>query len=280
MKKTLYITDLDGTFLNKNGELSHFSKKAVNTFIEKGGLFSVATARSPQSTQFVMDSINFNLPIALISGVFIYDAKKRKELITHFLSYDLVVRVEDILDKLCISGFIYTFEDNAPKIYFKLNGEEPYTGISNIQQFHEAKRGIFETRSLRESALGKNVIHIMLHDSYQTLKPVADRLHKINNLNFTFYEDVYTPNAYFMEIFSGDASKGIAAEEIKRIAGADEIVAFGDNYNDIPLLKTADRGYVTANGVNDAKNIATDIIGYCHEDAVAKFILKENGIII
>ena len=42
--RTLYITDLDGTFLNSNAEISARSGEIVKELTENGVLFSVATA--------------------------------------------------------------------------------------------------------------------------------------------------------------------------------------------------------------------------------------------
>ncbi|MBQ5325810.1 MAG: HAD hydrolase family protein, partial [Oscillospiraceae bacterium] len=42
--KTLYISDLDGTLLNSDAEISSFTANALNSLIEKGLLFSYATA--------------------------------------------------------------------------------------------------------------------------------------------------------------------------------------------------------------------------------------------
>jgi hydroxymethylpyrimidine pyrophosphatase-like HAD family hydrolase len=44
--KTLCISDLDGTLLNKNAELSEYTADALNDLIAKGLRFSVATART------------------------------------------------------------------------------------------------------------------------------------------------------------------------------------------------------------------------------------------
>ncbi len=44
--KTLYISDLDGTLLDKNAKLSPRSAQIISELIQKGLLFSVATARS------------------------------------------------------------------------------------------------------------------------------------------------------------------------------------------------------------------------------------------
>ena len=44
--KTLYVTDLDGTLLNTDERINEYSKDIINGLVEKGLLFTYATARS------------------------------------------------------------------------------------------------------------------------------------------------------------------------------------------------------------------------------------------
>ena len=75
-------------------------------------------------------------------------------------------------------------------------------------------------------------------------------------------------------------SKASGALEVKKILGADKIIAFGDNLNDIPLFEIADECYAVSNAEDELKKIATDVIASNDEDAVAEFIqeyLKKNN---
>ena len=89
-----------------------------------------------------------------------------------------------------------------------------------------------------------------------------------------FYRDNYS-DMYFLEIISKVVSKGSAAKQVKELIGADKMVAFGDNLNDIPLFEAADECYAVGNAENALNEIATDVIGSNDEDAVAKYILNE-----
>ena len=45
MDKILYVTDLDGTLLNKQDKINPFSIKTINELVDKGMMFTYATAR-------------------------------------------------------------------------------------------------------------------------------------------------------------------------------------------------------------------------------------------
>ena len=75
--KTLYISDLDGTLLDKNAKLSPRSAEIISNLIQNGLLFSVATARS-QSCISILQQLDINIPCVQLNGVLIYDFKTKK----------------------------------------------------------------------------------------------------------------------------------------------------------------------------------------------------------
>src|SRR5450830_125747 len=85
LSKTLYITDLDGTLLNNEPDLSVKTIETVNKFIDDGHLFSIATARSITSAQSFIDKMNMKLPIILHNGVFIYDLTAKQYIASSYL---------------------------------------------------------------------------------------------------------------------------------------------------------------------------------------------------
>ena len=69
----LFVTDLDGTLLNSNKEVSDYSAETLNMLIDKDVNFTVATARTPATVVELLEKINLRLPAVLMNGVLIYD---------------------------------------------------------------------------------------------------------------------------------------------------------------------------------------------------------------
>ena len=46
MPKTLYVSDLDGTLLDRRDRLPGYTVRTLNALLQKGMLFTFATARS------------------------------------------------------------------------------------------------------------------------------------------------------------------------------------------------------------------------------------------
>ena len=67
---TLYVSDLDGTLLNSDVKISENSKNIINTLIDKGMNFTVATARSLVSASDKIEGLNLKLPVVVYNGTF------------------------------------------------------------------------------------------------------------------------------------------------------------------------------------------------------------------
>ena len=126
----------------------------------------------------------------------------------------------------------------------------------------------------------KNLVYIVSLDYYDRIKDVYESVSKFEDAHCMFYKDNYVPDLYFLEIITKSVSKASGALEVKKMLGADKIIAFGDNLNDIPLFEIADECYAVSNAEDELKKIATDVIASNDEDAVAEFIqeyLKKNN---
>ena len=62
MKRTLYVTDLDGTLLNQAGRIPPESLEILNRLMARGMLFTYATARSYVSASVVTDGLRVSAP--------------------------------------------------------------------------------------------------------------------------------------------------------------------------------------------------------------------------
>ncbi|MBQ7094702.1 MAG: HAD hydrolase family protein, partial [Clostridia bacterium] len=66
--KTLYISDLDGTLIHSDAKISEFTAQTINNLVEKGLIFSYATARSWHTSVKVTEGLKGHLPIILYNG--------------------------------------------------------------------------------------------------------------------------------------------------------------------------------------------------------------------
>lgn len=267
--KTLYITDLDGTFLNSKGKISNSSAQIIKSLIEKGCLFSVATARTKATVLDMFKGIGLNCPISLMNGVMIFDTSKNKNHLTHSIDNNTANKILEIYRKY----------NKHPMLYFDKGEylEIVYTELDNVyQKEYVCDRKNMQLKKFRKVdklTAEKDLLYIVSLDKPEELEGIYREISALGNITSNFYKDNYT-DCNFLETMSAETSKGKSAVEIKKLLGADRLVVFGDNLNDIPLFEAADEAYAVSNAHPKLKSLATEVISSNDEDAVAHFILK------
>lgn len=88
--------------------------------------------------------------------------------------------------------------------------------------------------------------------------------------------DIYLSAPWFLEVMPNGVNKGLGVEKVCADMGIsmDEVMAFGDNYNDIPMLKMAGLGIAMGNAEDEVKNSADYVTDTCDLDGIAKALSK------
>jgi 5-amino-6-(5-phospho-D-ribitylamino)uracil phosphatase len=268
--KTLYISDLDGTLFNKKKEISDFTIYIINRFIEKGGLFTIATARTAYGCDYKLDKININVAAILMNGVFLYDFVNKKYIDVHIIDYDKVIEIEKVFDKHKNCGFMYTYEDNRISIFYKDDEDLKHTQYFSDRAKEECSQ-ISKTDSFARQAKTKDAVYFALTGEENEVKAIWEEIKKIEGVGSACYLNVYN-GLYCLEAFDSKASKASALKKLKDIVKADEVIVFGDNHNDISMMEVADKSYAPDNAVEEVKEIVDGILEGCDYDGVAKFL--------
>lgn len=272
-KKTLYVSDLDGTLLHSEGRLTSTTETIINRLINDGAMFSVATARNFTAATRLIQSLNLSTPGIYNNGVAFYNYQKQDYIKLNDFPRDRIPALLDIFNKFQISGFLYALKNNKIHMLY----QQPTKQIS--KDYLETRYNLYypnclEVKNFNEIPPEFTLLYFILNEAIETATPVCEKIKALSKINCILSEDIYGGN-YFVDILNQNASKGIAVKQLKELTGADEIVAFGDNYNDLEMLKAADRAYVPENGVPEAKALATAIIDANDKDGVARFIEKD-----
>lgn len=265
---TLYVSDLDGTLLRSDETISELTNQIMNELVEKGMLFSYATARSYHTSQKVTKGLNAKIPLIVYNGVFVRDNLTGDILISNYFQDD----VKDVLDCL-LENDIY------PMIYSFINNEEKFSFLldkchQGAKDFIETRKGDPRTNSIHHihDLYKGNIFYITCIDEKEKLEPFY---HKYNEkYHCIFQEDIYTQEQW-LEIMPLEASKSNAVRQLKDYLHCDKVVVFGDGLNDVDMFEMADESYAVENAREELKRIATGIIDSNNHDGVAKF-LKEK----
>lgn len=268
MEKTLFVSDLDGTLLNSNEEVSEYSAGVINSLVEKGMVFSYATARSGITASRVTEKITVGLPVIVYNGTFILDSISGQMLFANFFSRESVFEIKEIMENDSVYPIVYSY----------LNGAEKFSYVP--EKLNEGTAEFLATRSgdIRDNPISSanhlydgNVFYVTCIDDADKLLAIYKKLK--SKYSCCYHRDIYS-HRLWLEIMPQNVSKAEAALRLKKLLGCNRIVAFGDAKNDIPMFKIADECYAVSNAAQELKAIATDIIKSNNENGVAEWLLK------
>lgn len=265
--KTLYLSDLDGTLLNKEQKTSDFTNRTINELIGSGICFSYATARSWNTARKATEGIIAGIPAIIYNGAFIIDTKTNERLISNYFDND----IHSVIDML-IENNIY------PTVYSVRNSEEKFSFITEMatdgmKDFILSRKGDKRTNPVdRVQQLHEGeIFYLTCIDDEMKLRPFYEKFKDIYHC--VFQRDIYSGEQW-LEIMPFKASKSSAALQLKEYLGCDRLVVFGDALNDKDLFECADECYAVANAADELKKMATDIIESNDNDGVAKWLLR------
>lgn len=275
MSKTLYVSDMDGTLLNSASEVSASTRDMLNRAIAAGAQFTVATARTPATVSRLLEGVDMQLPAVVMTGAALWSPRTNRYSDVKYIPSDTVDGMIEVYRRYGLPTFIYRLEDNRIVLYHY----GPFT--ADERDFLMARIGNPFKRFDNERCDidGMPVRHddVVLFYAMQPNYDIARVDEALSDLpvRATVYHDMYGPETAMLEVFAEGTSKAEAVRHLAENIGADRIVVFGDNLNDLPMMQVADVAVAVGNAIDPVREAADVIIGDHDSDAVARFILDD-----
>lgn len=273
---TLYVSDLDGTLLGEDSQLSAVTVATLNRIIgELGGLFTVATARTPATVVPLMQQVHARLPFIVIGGSAMWNPVTMSYEHTRGIDDMTVNAVADVFDRRGAHPFIYRRHGKNllhTHHYGPLSPQEER--FIAERQHLPLKQFFLDDRDFRHS--DDEALLIFSMNKYAVLKSIADDLRtSVPSCSVMVYHDIFDESEGYLEIFSAGTSKAAAIRDLARQLGAGRVVVFGDNRNDIAMMQAADFSVAVDNAFTEVKAVASEVIGPNTADSVARWIETE-----
>ena len=274
--KTLYVSDLDGTLLDDSSTLSSGTVATLNHVIgELGGLFTIATARTPATVVPLMQEVNATLPFIVIGGSAMWNPVTNGYEHTRGIDETTVNAVADVFARHNSHPFIYRRHGNSmlhAHHYGAMSAQEER--FVAARQHLPLKRFFLNDSGYRHS--DDEALLIFAMNKYAVLKGIADDLKAtVATCSVMVYHDIFDESEGYLEIFTAGTSKAGAIHELARQVGSDRVVVFGDNRNDIAMMQAADHSVAVGNAFPEVKAIASEVIGLNTRDSVALWIERD-----
>ncbi|MGG5461013.1 HAD family hydrolase [Clostridium sp. B9] len=270
----LFVSDLDGTLLNKDQIISDYSKKELNRIINTGVNFAIATARSPATVSEILDGIEIKTPVVLMNGVIIYDIENNKYIDVKEIDKASVKKVIEILEGYNKTFFLYGIKDDHLWVYhmdFTYEFEEQYYK----DRFNKPLKTFKKVDNYLDVIDDNQIINFVFFENNEKIaREMFAKILEVDGVTGSCYKDIYNEGAFFLDVFNKDASKANGIKFLADYVDHSKVITFGDGENDIPMFEIADECYALDNACDELKNISTKVIGNNNEDAVVKFLVE------
>lgn len=273
MKYKLICTDMDGTLLNNNHEISIENKKALTAAFNKGVTVALTTGRLFASAKAYSDLLGFKVPIIASNGAYIRDSDSDKCIFSSNFTYSEVMEIYEILKRNNLSSIFYTY--NAAISEKPLPKNHPYIANNKVLSLNDQIQ--FCIGEDMESAFKKYDGYISKAICIENDINNRDNLFKVKEefKSMNNFEVVSSgPNNF--EIMKKGVSKGNAVKELASLLNIDqkEVICFGDNENDLSMITYAGLGIAMGNGSDLVKQNADYITDTNQNSGVAKALEK------
>lgn len=261
-----FVSDLDGTLLNRQHVVSDKNAEAIHRLEEAGIEFMVATGRTYHSARPVLDVHGINCWMINYNGAAVFDQTGQavqthaikdqtvKELIDYFISNNIEHSIMALN-----SLYIPNRDDFLAQIQKVIQEQSKRSddntgGISGLtaSQF-EAETAVTYDLDDFELRSDNPVLKIMIMDKDHTkLKDYRKDLESYRDL------DITSSGPDNLEVTHIQAQKGLAISEYVEERGytMDNVLAIGDSLNDRSMLKMAGYSYAMDNASDEVKKIA------------------------
>ncbi len=256
----MIATDIDGTMLRSDGTLAPRVKAALGAAAEAGIHVVPATGRPLLIAHDVIDQLDHDQFWVFANGA-VTRHLGRGELVRGFWMDHEVTR--DLLGLLRRdlpgAGFAIEFEDT---VAFEPGFERVVPNPPDEPPVEDL------SAALHDSEIHwQRVQKILVYDLSIEVEELFQRVSRVVGKRAA---PSYS-GLDFIELAAGLVTKATALDLLARDLGIDasQVVSFGDNHNDLPMLQWAGWSFAMANATEDAKEAAGEVIGLNDDDGLA-----------
>ena len=285
----LIAIDLDGTLLNSRGDVSIKNKKAIQKAIQKNIEVVLTSGRTIMSVKNLANELGANNYMICGNGAITYDIQKEKIIYDRYIEKNKVLQIIKICEENSIFYTLYTKDVILTKklnydilFYNQENANKPEkkrTNIKIVQNIEEYVEKNKEEKYLK--------INICDYDK-SVFENIMRKLREIEDIDVLDIEHMCRKTIkydneeikieyFYTEITNTNVDKWGAIENLINILGIkkEEVIAIGDNVNDIKMIQNAGFGAVMGNAAPYIKENADFIAKDNDSDGVAQ-IIEEN----
>lgn len=260
----ILYTDMDGTALTDwrlGPFIPQFNITMIKRFIDKGGLFSVASGRQYQSLMKYFPEGLINAPVVCVNGAMIKDPATEE-----------VLFMQKLPDSYVAEAVAYSKQQNACEVSLLAADETAIWHVDLGARPEDADGEL--RRSMSYDTLQKSnclKLCFVVRDPAR-MEAIQQEISEFEHADLV---TVSTSGPHFLDIVCAGISKATSTRRaMNSVAKGRMLVCIGDFYNDLEMLKNADIAACPANSPEDIRNVCNYICCSNNHGAVGDLIEK------
>ncbi len=257
--RKLFLTDLDGTLLDDDKQISPPTREVLEKWTKAGHVFAFGTGRALVSALAIRKALGLEKLCRYLicyNGVQIYDAQENRMIFETGIRQETAVKILDLAESLGVHCHTY----QGPYIVTRRETE-----ALRAYRFHIHMPLIVEEDIMKQLPFPPALLLAIELDEPDRLKTLQSALSE------QFGDEVisYFSSSQYLDILPAGVSKGGALKTLADHLGIpiEDTLAAGDEENDISMVQTARIGIAMKNGTKRIRAVA-DVIteeDNCHD---------------
>ena len=272
----LLAVDADGTLLDPEGSLRPRTRAALAEARRRGVEVVLCTGRRFRTAKPLLEELELEGPVVAQNGVVVKDGRTGQTIHHRYLAPELY---PPALERMRRTHAPLVYID-APETGTDMLCERPETWHPFQREYVEANRDVVAYVDSLTAHPEHPVVMLSCMADRGSLEALAAGVHReIGSRVHTHLIDNKLYQGSILEILSPRANKWSALQDVARARGieADEILAIGDDDNDLPMIRNAGLGIAMGNAT-DSLQKAAGFVTQSHDDdgaarAIERFLL-------
>ncbi|AOA00767.1 MULTISPECIES: Cof-type HAD-IIB family hydrolase [Carnobacterium] len=280
----LIASDMDGTLLNEKMVISKTNAEAIAEAERRGIRFMVSTGRGYTEAHPLLAEVGISCPMITLNGAQVYDEFGQiidnigiDKATVHAILKTL--KEHNIYAEMVTSKGIYSESkvkriESVASLLVNLNPDTTYKMGVVLAAARLELMNINYVDDYQELVNDESIEVLKLiafsDDGQRTLQPIKEQLESLGTLAITssFINNI--------EINHKNAQKGIALKRTAKKLGIplENVMAIGDNFNDVSMLDVAGVSFAMENAEEDVKKHAKHLTSNNNENGVAEAIMR------
>ncbi len=247
----LVAIDIDGTLLSSSGVLPEANRRAVASAIAGGVEVALATGRRYDFARTIFEQLPSPLTLILSNGAMVKTRSGEtlhRRLLPRAIAHEVLRRTPD---HRASAAVVFDRPREGQVVFEAIDWEHPRHG-----RFFAANRAFLAESNPLEDCLSEDPVQVMFTGGCASMRGLYDQLRRFSEAQFSVALTEYQRRDFsLVDVIRAGVCKGTALQDWARTRGyaRDEVVAVGDNLNDVEMLEFAGTPVVMGNGVPELK---------------------------